>query len=184
MPLDSRVARVTPAFADANLVLGRVDDVVLVNWRGFASLEDVTRQYAYLFEQVAAAPAPLSVLMVIDEDSVPPNAEVRNYIAEAAEELFPYLLNFAIVLEGTTVRQSLLRAVLAGMSILVSRSSARKQRVFGAVCEANVWLHDRGARVSSDELPAGVAKLRALHEIDGDELIDASRLSLTPPAFP
>lgn len=122
--------------ADEAFALGTYANVVVMVWRGDATVERLRAAAALVERHAAAIGAAVGVVSVIEEGAPPPDAAGTEQVASDQRRLASCMWSLATVLEGAEVEYVL----DAGFAIDEARRGPLKQRHCADVREAAAWL--------------------------------------------
>lgn len=106
---------------DRDYAFGEQDGCLLVIWRGQPTEESYRDRGRLMLDLASRLPGRCGVIEVIEPTSKAPSPAARNVIAQSMREVGKALAGMASVVEGNELRSTLVRAVLAGMQLLVRR---------------------------------------------------------------
>jgi hypothetical protein len=131
-----RVVEIKPGYA-----LGEVDQVLVMVWREQPTDAAFELRRRELVELVRRHPGHCAYLEVIESGSKPPNDELRKKAVEVFRGAGKDLCCVGFTMDGPELRTALVRAILTGMTFLVSQM--QPSRVFKSVIEMARWTQTR-----------------------------------------
>jgi hypothetical protein len=138
------------------------EGVVMIMWRGTPQVSSLKRVANYL-QAVRDRHGKFSVIIAIESmHTTPPDAEAREENARLTHRFENECLGIATILEGTQIRHSLIRFVMATVQLM--SSSRIPQSIFDTSREATVWI----------------AGLHGLSSMDVAAAVKQSRRTLEP----
>jgi len=142
------------------------EGVVMILWRGTPQVGSLKRVANYL-QTVRDHHRKFSVIISIESmHTTPPDAEAREENARLTHRFENECVGIATILEGTQIRHSLIRFVMATVQLM--SSSRIPQSIFDTSREATAWI----------------AGLHGLSNIDVGAALKQSRRTLEPNAGP
>ena len=160
--MESVVSRPAPG---APVVLGSSTDhlfagwgsLFMVVWRHETTLAAVA-DLAPLVTQFAARHPRFALLVVVEESASLPSSTVRERIAASLQRVAPYIGASAVVHEGSGFRAAAVRAVLAGLGLIVR--PPYPHQIFARVEDAGRWLTVAHPTIDAVGLAEAVRTLR------------------------
>lgn len=147
---------------DRDYAFGEQSGCLFVIWRGQPTEASYGERARFMLDLAGRRPGRCGVIEVIEPTSKAPSPAARNVIAQSMREVGKNLAGMASVVEGNELRATLVRAVLAGMQLLVR--GEQPLRVDKDLLRAAEWLCEM-MQANDTALPArlvgGVEKLRA-----------------------
>jgi hypothetical protein len=138
------------------------EGVVMVMWRGTPQVSSLKRLARYL-QAVSERHGKFSVIISIESmHTTPPDTEARQENARLTHRFENECLGIATILEGTQIRHSLVRFVMATVQLM--SSSRIPQTIFDTTIEATVWTAGLHATMSSMDLGAALKQSRRTPE--------------------
>jgi hypothetical protein len=95
-------------------------NLVFIRWQTH-ELQDIDQLRRECAERRRVVRQPLIHFSIIPEESPPPNAEFRKRLTDRWAELMPDGERALAVIEGTSVRASMLRTMLKAMRLVINR---------------------------------------------------------------
>ncbi len=132
-PHGLRVLHVDQVFA-----LGEYRRCLLEVYSGEPTLEGFLLRNREIDDLVSRHPGRCAFVDFIEPSSKPPPSEVRPVAMQAIAKAGKNLSCVAAVLEGSNIRTALVRAVLAGMALLVP--GRQPSKVFKGTTEVAAWV--------------------------------------------
>jgi hypothetical protein len=140
------------------------EGVVMILWRGTPQVDSLKRVANYL-QAVRDQYTRFSVIISIESmHTTPPDAQAREENARLTHRFDRECLGIATILEGTQIRHSLIRFVMATVQLM--SSSRIPQSIFDTSREATAWI----------------AGLHGLSSMDVASALKQSRRTLEPSA--
>ena len=136
---------------DRDYAFGEQDGCLLVIWRGQPTEESYRERAAFMLDLAGRLPGRCGVIEVIEPSSKPPSPAARNVIAQSMRDVGRSLSGMTSVVEGNELRATLVRAVLAGLQLLVR--GEQPMRVDKDLRRAAEWLCGM-MKASDPALPA------------------------------
>ena len=136
-----RALEETPDYAMASF-----ENIFVTIWRQRTSLLALEQLAKHLLALAALQPAGLGIVIIVPANSPPPPNEVRARLA-AAISAAPQVKASAVCFEGSGLRATIVRSVVAGLTIL-SRPSY-PHRVFGTLEEGVGFINTQLNLVSA-----------------------------------
>jgi hypothetical protein len=134
------------------------EGVVMVMWRGTPQVGSLKRLACYL-QAVCDRHGKFSVIISIESmHTTPPGTEARQENARLTHRFEEECLGIATILEGTQIRHSLVRFVMATVQLM--SSSRIPQTIFDTTMEATVWTAGLHGTMSSMDLGAALKQSR------------------------
>jgi hypothetical protein len=109
-----RVLKLDPFYA-----FGEREGCLLGVWRGQPTEASFEERNRFMLDLTARLPGRCGYLEVIEPGSKPPSPAARKVAAACMREVGKSLSCVGIVVEGNELRSALVRAVLAGMQLLI-----------------------------------------------------------------
>lgn len=128
-----RIVAVTSGWAMAEFC-----QCLIVVWRDQSTLETVELREKELTALAARFPGHCAAIEVIEATSPPPPAELRPITMRVYEQLAKELSCIALLLEGSSLKQTLNRAVITGMTFLVAQPLPTK--AFKHMSDMSQWV--------------------------------------------
>jgi hypothetical protein len=152
-----RVLTVDPDYA-----FGEREGCVLFVWRGQPTEASFEERGRFMQDLAARLPGRCGAIEVIEPTSKAPSPAARNVAARSQREVGAALSGLAIVIEGNELRAIFVRAVLAGMQLLVRKE--QPMRVDKDLLRSAEWVCGM-MQANDPNLPArlveGIEMLRA-----------------------
>jgi hypothetical protein len=98
---------------------GEQDGCLIVVWRGQPTEESYEERGRFMADLVGRLRGRCAVIDVVEPSSKPPSPAARKVVARLMKEVGDAVSGAAIVVEGNELRSALVRAVLAGMQLLI-----------------------------------------------------------------
>ena len=141
------------------VIVGEVDNVCVVVWRGPVNRARFEAQRAGLRQVVQRHPEGAGFLCVVETTSKPPDEELRRESAAMIQEHLTSLKGIACVVEGTGFVNAVARSVLAAMAQLLGPRKV-PLTVVGTVDSATAWMAPRVGASSAADLARGAETIR------------------------
>jgi N-acetylglucosamine kinase-like BadF-type ATPase len=156
--------------AGAPVVLGSSTDhlfagwgaLFMVVWRHETTLAAVA-ELAPLVTQFAAQHPRFALLVIVEESASLPSSTVRERIAASLQRVAPYIGASAVVHEGSGFRAAAVRAVLAGLGLIVR--PPYPHQIFARVDAAGRWLAAAQRGMDAAGICDAVRALRAYRPV-------------------
>ena len=136
MATDSRQLEVVKTMPGT--VLAVTGNVVFAIWRGSATEEMYRRINEELVQLTTRYPRNCAYMQVIEASAKPPTAADRKIAMDGVKAVGDELPCVVVVVEGTAIRSTLVRAVLTGMTLLIPRM--QKTKILGRVEDGPTWI--------------------------------------------
>jgi hypothetical protein len=151
-----RVLEATDAWA-----MGVIDHCLLVVWRKQPTPDAFRFRNAALSAVVAKYPRQAALVEVVEPNSTPPQDDARRVAMSVYQDLGDDLTAIAMLIEGSYIRSTLVRAILTTMMFFVKQLQPTK--VFRNVGETAAWIGPAVHAGSGFEqrLLVAIAELRA-----------------------
>jgi len=147
---------------DREYAFGEQEGFLLGVWRGQPTEASFQERGRYMVDLAARHPGRCGYLEVIETTSKPPSPAARKVAADVLKEIGKSLPYIGMVIEGNELRATLVRAVIAGMTLLVR--SDQSMRVDKDLSKSALWVCTK-LQQSDTALPprlvAGIERLRS-----------------------
>jgi hypothetical protein len=146
-------------YADADVVVGRLRNVLLLNWRGRANLARAQKVAVHLNE-TAAEHESMGLVTILEASAPAPDPDVRPYFADGLRKLGGRMRGLAYVVTAGGFGGAATRAAISGLCLLAR--APYPTRVFAAPHDASAWLAPLvGGALSAEQVTAAIAQVRA-----------------------
>ena len=129
-------------------VLGESEGCLIAIWKGPATLEAAERWAEALIDLVNRRPGNCGYLSIILQNAPTPPQDVRRAMAKVLSNVQTRLSCLVMVVEGNAIRSSLVRAVLAGMTMLLP--SIQPTKICREHRESLAWVKTKIGATESD----------------------------------
>jgi hypothetical protein len=146
-------------WCDDGLVMGEIGTISVAIWRGGVTRERFEAQRLGLGRLVAAHPAGIGFLCIVEPTAIPPDDDMRRASADMVAIHRPHLRYVACVIEGDSIRSAIIRNILTLMRNLVTGKLA--YGFVASVPEAVKQLGEHLALGDPTDLVAAVEVLRS-----------------------
>ena len=144
--------------ADKDWAMGTLGALLIVVCRGTLTEAAVNQINTRLLELTQGRPAACGYICVIEKSSPPPKGPVRRLAIDGVSRLGKNLACTAAVVEGNDFRSTLVRAILTGNAMV--RPPAQPSKYFKNTHEMSVWIEQRVAKASADDIVHAVEMIR------------------------
>jgi hypothetical protein len=104
---------------ERDYAFGELEGCMLGVWRGQPTVESFSLRGSFLTDLAARLPGRCGYLEVIEPRAKPPAPPARKVAADIQKKLGKSLACVGMVIEGDELRSTLIRAVIAGMNLLL-----------------------------------------------------------------
>ena len=119
-------------------ILAATGNVIIAIWRGIATEEMYRRINDELLQLTTRYPQHCAYMQIIETSAKPPTAAHRKIAMDGVKAVGDKLGCVLVVVEGSEIRSTLVRAVLTGMTLLIPRM--QKTKISGRVDDGLAWL--------------------------------------------
>jgi hypothetical protein len=119
-------------------ILGAAENCLIMIWRGVATETMYLRIGEELVTLTQRFPHNCAYLDIVESKATPPSAALRKIAMQNVRRVEDKLGCAVVVIEGSELRSTLVRAVLTGMSLLLPRM--RNTKIVRNVDDATAWI--------------------------------------------